>query len=288
MARGRILRELAYEVLGPEKAKLLWSRIDLIGDIALIKKPFMHDEISVEELKLLATRLLESLKSIRSVWLVVSPVEGPYKTRRLLHLAGEERTTTLYKEHGCVFKVDISKVFITPRLSYEHLRVSRMVRVGERVLNMFAGVGTFSIIIARHSRPSKVYSIDINEDAYSLMVENISLNRVSGIVEPYLGDAARVVEERLRGSSNRVLMPLPDLALDYLKHALNALINGRGWIHVYLHVRTPDPLIEAQRIVASQLDRLSWKPLTMKSRVVRSVGPRLSQVVVDAYVTKAS
>lgn len=283
MARGRILRRIALEVLGPERAKLVWSRIDVIGDIALLKKP-LNNSIGEEELRVVAERLLKEVSSIRSVWLAVTPVEGPYKTRRLVHLAGEKRTTTIYREHGCSFKVDVSKVFMTPRLSYERLRIARMVREGERVLNMFAGVGTFSIIIAKLSKPFRVYSIDINEHAYRLMVDNIRLNKVEGVIEPYLGDAARVVEERLIGSSTRVLMPLPDLALEYVEYALKALAGGRGWIHVYLHLNSDDPTSRAEEMVRERVSEYSWNIISSQSRIVRSVGPRLYQVVVDALV----
>ncbi|MCE4611407.1 MAG: class I SAM-dependent methyltransferase family protein [Desulfurococcales archaeon] len=287
---GRLIRELARDVLGEKKSELVWKRVDIIGDIAVIKMP-IHGMVSVEELRLVAERLVERLPYVKSVWLQTGAVGGVYRVRGgLVHLAGERRTVTIYREHGCKFKVDISKVFVTPRLSYEHMRVARLVRPGERILNMFAGVGIFSIVIARHSKPSKIFSIDINPEAYKLMVENVKLNRVEGVVEPILGDAAKVVEERLKESSDRVLMPLPALALDYLPHALKALREGKGWIHVYLHIKhskDKSHLKEAVKHVESRVEREGWKLMQAKPRAVRSVGPRMMQVVVDAEVAKA-
>ncbi len=206
--------------------------------------------------------------------------------RRLTYLAGEPRTETVYREHGCSFKVDVARDFITPRLSYEHIRVARLVRPGEVVVNMFAGVGTFSIIIARHSGARLVHSIDVNPDAYAHMVENIRMNRVEDRVVPHLGDAARVISEKLVGVADRVLMPLPDLAIPYLRYALLAL-RGRGTVHVYVHVhasRGEDPIEKALRDVDEGIRRLgaSWSPGS--ARVVRMVGPRFYQVVVDADV----
>ncbi|WP_148706370.1 class I SAM-dependent methyltransferase [Aeropyrum camini] len=283
-----LLKHIAEEVLGRDKAVLLWKRIDVIGDIAVIKKP-MHGEVSIEDLRLVAGELLKRLPHVRSVWLALGPVGGVYKVRQnLVHLAGERRTSTVYREHGAVFLVDISKVFITPRLSYEHLRVARLVKPGETVVNMFAGVGIFSIIIALKSRPSKVYSIDINPEAHRLMVENIRLNRVERVVEPLLGDSARVVSESLRGVADRILMPLPDLALDYIKYALEAL-GGRGWLHVYLHVdyeKGKGHLRRACELVKSRVEERGWRLIKSNARVVRSVGPKLLQVVVDAEVER--
>jgi len=284
---SKLLREIARQVLGPEKARQVWSRIEIIGDIAVIKKPLTHDYVTLEDLRRLAQAIMDRLPYVRSVWAVTSPTGGSYKTRGLVHLAGERRTETLYKEHGCRFLVDIAKVFITPRLSYEHLRIARLVRPGEVVVNMFAGAGLFSIIAACHSSPRKVYSIDINPEAFKYMKKNVELNKVESIVEPILGDAARVVEERLKGTSDRVLMPLPELALEYLPYGVMAL-RGRGTIHVYLHVDVPrkgDPLAESERLVARRLEEIGVpRYRLLGSRRVRGVGPRRLQTVVDVEV----
>lgn len=160
-------------------------------------------------------------------------------------------------------------------------------REGEVIVNMFAGVGIFSIVIARHSKPRTVHSIDLNPDAYNLMVENIALNKVEGIVIPYLGDAARVVEEKLVGVADRVLMPLPDLALEYAPQALLALRGPRGFIHFYLHLKQDKEkrfLREAIRMVEAKVAGEGWNLVGASARVVRKVGPGMAQVVVDAEV----
>ncbi len=280
----RLLRRIAARVLGPEKAGRVWSRLDIVGDIAVVKAA--PGSLSVEELRMIAEELLRELPYVRSVWLAASPVRGSHKVRRLVHLAGEERTETVYVEHGCRFKVDIARVFVTPRLNYEHARVAGLVRPGEVVVNMFAGAGLFSVIIACKARPRRVYSIDINPAAYEYMKVNARLNRVEDVVVPILGDAAEVVSSRLRGVADRVLMPLPDLALEYLPHAVGAL-RGRGVIHVYLHVRAPkgsDPLALSTGMVSSRLDHLGVLYRIAGVRRVRPVGPRTLQTVVDVVV----
>ena len=289
MSGEPLLRRIARRALGEEKAARIWKRLDIVGDIAILRIP-LDNSLSIEEAKLLASELLKELRYVKSVWAIASPTEGPYRLRRLVHLAGEKRTITIYREHGCKFKVDVAEVFITPRLNYEHRRIAGLVRPGEVIVNMFAGAGLFSIVAACHARPARVYSIDINPRAYELMVENVRLNRVEGVVEPILGDAASVVAEKLRGVADRVLMPLPELALDYLYYAVEAL-RDRGYIHVYLHVSEPkglDPLLLASSIAR---DRALSHPRVRDVRVeaarrVRSVGPRRVQVVVDLWVER--
>ncbi len=152
---------------------------------------------------------------------------------------------------------------------------------------MFAGVGTFSIIVAKHSRARLVHSIDLNPDAYKHMVENIGLNKVEDRVVPYLGDAAQVVSERLTSVADRVLMPLPDLSIPYLRYALAAL-RGRGTVHLYLHVHAAkgeDPIWKAAREADGGFRGLGASWSLAGARVVRMVGPRFYQVVVDAEVS---
>ncbi len=279
-ARGlKILRRIAEEVLGPEKARIIWARIDLIGDIAVIKKPITYD-IPLEDLRRVAEELVTRIPYIKSVWLAATPVSGEYKLRSLIHLAGEERSTTIYKEHGCRFLVDVARVFITPRLSYEHLRIARQVKAGETIVNMFAGAGLFSIVIACKARPQKVYSIDLNRYAYELMKKNVELNKVEDIVVPIHGDAAKIVEERLQGIADRVLMPLPDLAIKYLPYALKAL-KDKGTIHVYLHVHAPRGVNPVGKAWERVKENLAVDAKLLYGRIVRPVGPRRYQVVLD-------
>lgn len=287
----RLLKRIALEVLGPEKGGLVWSRMDIVGDILIIRSPRVmgaDDPLQVDDYRKLAEEVMARLPYIRSVWLAVSPTHGSERLHKLVHLAGEKRTVTIYKEHGCRFKVDVAEVFVTPRLNYEHIRVARLVGEGERVVNMFAGAGIFSIIIACKARPKVVHSIDINPRAYELILENARLNKVEGIVKAYLGDAAQIVESELVGTADRVLMPLPALALEYLPHALRAL-EGSGWVHVYLHVRAPrgvDPVARAVDAVSARLRGLGARYRIAGGRIVRPVGPRLYQVVVDVEVER--
>ena len=284
MGRGKLLRKIASRVLGDDVARKIWGRLEVIGDIAVIRK---SPDLDVEVYKPLAEALLKELPYVRSVWLAITPVRGVHRVREYVHLAGEKRSTTLYREHGCLFKVDITKVYISPALNYEHIRIAKLVRDGEFIINMFAGVGLFSIIIAKHAKPSKVISIDINPDAYRLMIENVKLNQVEDVVEPVLGDAGEVVL-RYEGMADRILMPLPELAYKYFPKALKAL-KIQGYIHVYEFVSTEEEdeaLSIAEDMYVKYSQRLGVSCKVEFSRIVRSVGPRYYQVVLDIYCSK--
>lgn len=284
----RLLREIARDVLGEDIARKIWKRLEIIGDIAIIRKPLDVD-IDIGLYVRLGHEIMKRLPYIKSVWLAVSPVVGIYRIREFVHLAGEPRSETVYKEHGCSFKLDFRKVYVSPALNYEHMRVAKAVRPGEEVLNMFAGAGLFSIIIARHSRARRVISVDINPDAYKYMVENIRLNKVEDIVTPVLGDA-RQVARSYTNSFDRVLMPLPELAYEYFEDAVTSLKN-RGVIHVYDFASSKSREEALEHVKAKYLnkcDSIGVRAEVITSRVVRSVGPRYYQVVLDLHVVKSS
>ncbi len=282
-----LLRRIAEEVLGSEYANRIWKRIELIGDIAIIRKPFNLD---VDSLRPLAEKILETVPHVKSVWCAVGEVIGEYRIREYVHLAGEKRSETIYKELGCLFKLDITRVYISPRLNYEHRRIMMQVSEGEVIVNMFAGVGLFSIIIAKHRKPRTVYSIDINPEAYRYMVENIKLNKVEDKVIPLLGDAAKVIKTRLIGVADRVLMPLPGLSYEYLEYAILSLKPGfPRYIHVYdftTALKGEDPIFKVEKKFAEKLGKLSIEYEIVFKRVVRTVGPRKYQIVLDIVIKR--
>ena len=283
-----LLRRIAMEVLGPADASRIWKRVEIIGDIAIIRRPFNYP---IEKLKVLAENLIKYLPYVKSIWLATSEVKGEYRLRDFIHLAGEPRSTTMYKEHGCAFKVDIKSVYVSPRLGYEHIRIAKQVKSGEIVINMFAGAGLFSILIAKYSKPKKVISIDINPKAIELMRENAKINNVEDVVEIIQGDAGKVIENYYC-LANRVLMPLPELCYKYLPKAIKALKPHRGYIHVYDFISNVNKRLKAiQKAKDKYEKRLSSidgvKDFSIVfARVVRSAGPKKYQVALDIEIGK--
>jgi tRNA (guanine37-N1)-methyltransferase len=152
------------------------------------------------------------------------PVSGEFRLREFVHLAGEERTFTVHRENGCAFEVDLAKAYFSPRLSGERSRVVSLVREGERVLDMFSGVGPFAIQVAKH-RKVPVTAVELNPDAYRFLVRNVALNRVDRLVEPINEDARKVASSRPK-AYDRVIMNHPSASLDFLREALIAAREG--------------------------------------------------------------
>ncbi len=226
-------------------------------------------------------------REVKAVWRQTSSVSGDYRLRKLKFLSGERKTETIHREYGCIFKIDLEKAYFSPRLSYERLRIARLIQPREVVLNMFAGVGCYSICIAKHSKPLKVFSVDINPAAIHLLNENIRLNRVADVVVPIQGDAKQVISTELLNRADRVLMPLPEKAYEYLDSALSALKPKGGWIHYYAfqHAeKSEDPIEKVEVKVSEKLQGLGVSFRVEFGRIVRPIGPRWYQVVLDIHV----
>ena len=249
------------------------SGIDVVGDIAIVK---LRPGSEGKEAQIAASIMAE-MKSVRCVFGQEGGIEGDFRLRKLRHLGGEDRTTTLHKENGLRLRLDVETCYFSPRLSTERLRIASKVSPGEKVLNMFAGVGPFSMLIARKTR---VWSCELNEAAFNFHVENNALNKVEGRIEMVLGDA-RELPRRLEGVGKfeRILMPHPSQSNLFLPAALSMLAPG-GVVHYYRHVTGVDPE-EAEGRLRAELAGISPGLKVSSVRRVRAIGPRYIELVAD-------
>ena len=140
------------------------------------------------------------------------------------------------------------------------------------------------VIIAKHSRPEKIYSIDINPIAVQFLKENARLNRVERQVLPILGDAKETIEERLRRIADRVIMPLPEKAYEYIETALLAIKSRGGVIHYYgfEHSANGESTIEkTKKRVSEKLETLGVNFGLLSNRILRTTGPNWHQIALD-------
>jgi tRNA (guanine37-N1)-methyltransferase len=278
----KMLKELLQERLDSTELEKLSSSFDIIGTIAIIKIP----ESLTSKRKLIADALIEEIRPVKSVFCQVSAIEGDYRLRKLELISGENSPITVYKEHGCTFKVDVINTYFSPRLSTERLRIAKLIEPNEVIVNMFGGVGTFSIIISRYNKSTKVYSIDSNPIATDMCRQNIEINKLTGNVIPVLGDAEQEIHKSLKGIAKRVLMPLPEKARDFVDAAVSSLENGSGIIHYFCHVGADNKKTAIQNGVMDTSESFSKFNHTIRNvRVVREVGPRFYQIVSDVLVT---
>ena len=275
-----MLKKALEDVLTEKETEELFSAFDQVGDIIIVRIP---DSLSSKK-KIIGETLLEQVKTAKSVFYQSSSVEGEFRTRDLEILAGEDKTETEYKEFGCRFIVDVKKAFFSPRLSTERNRIADLVQEGETVVNMFGGVGMFSIIAAKRKKCT-VYNIDINPIAAKLCEKNIELNKLKGKVISINGDATKIIEEQLQDKGDRVLMLLPERSDEFLNSAILTTKNS-GIIHYYSHIHADEKSNAAKLSEKHYFEITPVKSKILDSKIVRAVGPRYYQTVVDVKITK--
>lgn len=295
-----MLKEALKGVLEETELKKVIKSYDVIGDVIIIR---LHPDLKPKR-AIIAGALHNIYPRVKTIAVVplYSLTNELYRTRELEVIWGDENMETIHKENGCIFKVNPELVFFSPRLSYERMRVAMKVLPGETIINMFSGVGCFSIVIAKMQPQTKIYSFDVNLYAYEYMKENVALNKMEGNVIPILGDV-REEQRDLKSEAvdaDRVLMPLPEEAHSFLPAAIRALNldyrGDTGFIHYYDvsagSIKGACDLFtasaqKAKDIVSSAFGGTLSVEIEEK-RVVRSVAPRKYHVVLDLRVVKTS
>jgi len=261
--------------------KYLPSSFDVVGDLCIIK---IHESI-LHHRTGIAKAILDSHSHLKGVFLDTG-VAGPYRVRNIKHIGGETRTRTVHREYGILLNIDISKVYFSPRLAVERNRIAQIVEEEEkveRILDMFSGIGPFSIHIAKSNPCSMVYAIDSNPDAFQLMQENITFNKISNVV-PNLGDAQDVVL-KLGNEINfdRIIMNLPHRSMAFLDSALTVITDGT--IHIYT-IQTRESLKTTQESIHSKAYDHGKTIYDLSTNEIKGYSPTEGFFVHDVTVKK--
>jgi len=244
---------------------------DVIGDIAVIDYS--------KDAQQIAQDILNTRKRIKVVLAATSPVKGDYRLKDFVVMAGENRTTTFHKEFGIILFVDVSKAYFNPRLSTERNRIAGLAKSDEIVIDMFAGVGPFTIMLGK--RVKRVIAMEINPDAFTYLRKNVELNKLKN-VDAFLGDAKKL-SSQFKGVANRIIMNLPHSAFEFLEQAIVMLNERGGTIHFYdikEESCLPQTVGEVQQLI--EKNGRSIENVNVKS--VRSYAPGLSIIVMDITV----
>ena len=274
----RLKDYLAQNIQGVP-VEYLPSHAKLMDRVALVR---LREE--VEDFKREIGDLILRFYNVRAVY-HVRGVEGIERRPRLELIAGEPVHEITHREYGCIFRLDILRLMFCLGNSFERLRLAGLVSDGEIVVDMFAGVGQFTIPITVLANPEKVYAIEINPEAYAYLAENIRLNGVEDRAQPILGDCRRVAEEKLRGIADRVIMGYFWGTIEALGPALGVLKPEGGIIHFHDLARRGgerefvENVLERARRMGYRVELLGW-------RRVKSYSRTRNHVVIDFFATR--
>ena len=245
-----------------------------LGSVVLI------DEDDSDRAKALASAIVESDIPAKTVLNRASKIRGTERVRDWDILAGEE-TEVVHREYGCEFLLDLAAVYFSPRLATERHRVVSQVREGERIFDMFAGVGPFAIPCAKQG--GEVVAVDINETAISYLRENADRNGVADRITAIAADVTEL-EADYEGWADRILMNLPHSADEFLKTAV-ALAGEECVIHYY-DIQHEDDLFGPGERAIRAVAEPAYEVTVETTRTVRSYAPTEYNVVLDVRLMK--
>ncbi len=196
---------------------------DIVGDLIII------NDIDKNEKKV-AKKLLQTHRNVKVILKKKKKNSGKYRLPKLKIIAGERRKETAHKENNVRLKLNPEKVYFSSRMATERKRIFLQVKDGESILVMFSGVAPYPCVIAKNTKAKEIYGIEINPIAHKYALENLKLNKIKN-VKLFLGDVRKIIP-KLKKKFDRVLMPLPKGAENYLDLALKT-VKKKGIIHFY-------------------------------------------------------
>jgi tRNA wybutosine-synthesizing protein 2 len=248
----------------------------IVGDIAMMK---FRTSSQAKKVKI-AQAVLSLLPYVKTVC-EIKEVKGEFREPEVKVIAGSS-TTTVHKENEILYKLDVSKVMFSKGNLSERKRLLGQIKEGETVIDMFAGIGYFSLPIAKFTKAKQIFSIEKNPAAYNFLTDNIALNKINNIIA-IQGDC-KMAAKTLPVKADRVIMGYFTGTEEFLPAAF-FLAKQSGIIHfhnIYFEKDLWSKPKEQIDIVSKAMKR-DYRIISKKK--VKSVGPRKYHIVIDFKVS---
>lgn len=254
---------------------------NILGNVAVVN---FSDNIKASDKKKFAAEIMKSNKSIKTVLEKSGKFSGRLRKMETKHLAGEKNKEVLYRENNCSFRFNIDRTYFSPRLSNERKEISSLIKKDSEVLVMFAGVAPFSIVIAKNSKPKKVYSNEINREANKYAEMNAELNGVKNKIEFVNGDIKRIAL-KLKSQNKKfdyIVMPRPNLKESFLEQAF--MLSKKGTKIYYYDFCKVDEMGLIVEKIKQEAKKFRKKIKILKVKAAGETAPYKIRVRVDFEV----
>jgi len=253
-------------------------KFDQIGSICLLR---LDSEMTTKEFRERTGDLI--IKNHPKIITAVNKLDNTRGIERIYpieHLSGVKNYKSWHQEYGVYIKVDLEKAYFNPRLAEEHRRVSLEIKKGERVLDLFTGVGPFALHCAR-AVDCQVYAVDINPDAITCLKESIQRNKLIGEIFPIIGDSSNIF--KVNNSFDSIIINLPGKSVDYLELAVN-LVKKNGVIYFYQFIdKVKSPIQFMESLIEEKLKNTQMYKV-QNIQVGREVSPSRIQMNVRMQI----
>jgi tRNA wybutosine-synthesizing protein 2 len=253
------------------------------GDIVIVDLSKFEEIRKVE----IGEAILKVFPYIKTICSKEGPISGEFREPSIRYVAGDSNTEVVHVESGIKYKFDVTKIMFAKGNVVERVRIPELVRDGEVVVDMFAGIGYFSLGIGKLSNPEKVYSIELNPVSFSYLEENVKLNKIE-CIECVNGDNRLVIDKLVSDGvrADRVVMGYLPPPKEYLPWAFkiikeNGIIHYEDLVNVDMIEGDVDRIVEEVRAVALECGR---DVELISDRKIKSYGPKVGHWVFDLKV----
>ncbi len=278
------IKQLLKEKLElPRKEQsLLPSSYQKIGDIVIIntKKTLWKYDKKIGKI------ILENVPNTKTVCRRTDFITGQFRQPNIKVIAGDKNTETTHKEHGIEYKLDVAKVMFSKGNLNERQRLIDQVSESETIVDMFAGIGYFSLGLARFSKAKKIYAIEFNPESYHYLWENIKLNQVRGKIIPMFGDCREECESlsKMGRIADRVLMGLLPSPKEYLDSAMK-IVKKDGMIHYHSTLGEEEKPEKLLFEINDSAMKYGLEAELISHKEVKSYAPKVNHVVLDVKIS---
>jgi len=258
------------------------SGFQKIGDIIVLNL----DESLLNYKKEIGEAVLE-LFGVRSVCNKFGEITGKFREPQIEVLAGDENTVTTHVEHGCKYRFDVRKVMFAKGNVSERVRIAGQVKDDEIIVDMFAGLGYFTIPIGKLSKAEKIYSIELNPISFDFFKENLKINHIHN-VEAINGDNREIVDKLVNEGvkADRVLMGYLPPPKEFLPWAFkiikkNGILHYEDFVVVGKEKEDIGRVLEDVRKIGKEF---GFDVELLLAKKVKSYGPKIDHYVFDFMI----
>ena len=245
---------------------------EYVGDIVIVRMDPRCDPY-----KDLIGRTYAEVLGAKTVCADIRGVSGEFRQPSMEIIYGTE-TESVRLENGIRYGFDVTKVMFASGNTDERMRMRQTDCSGETVVDMFAGIGYFTLPLAKYSGARRVFACEKNPESYRFLCRNIVDNELQDIVIPILSDNRNLLGKHF---ADRILMGYVQTTSDFVPKALSMIRPG-GMIHYHDTFYVNEYEDRIREIFDSNCGRDGYE--IVRIHEVKSYAPSVSHYVADIRI----
>ena len=280
----KVLRETG---LGHEECIALLNRLprkwERFSNVVLLPNLAFQEEWDLHVSEEIWRAVAEALKTERVARL--GEISGEMRESSVEMLLGED-DWVVRRESGVDYGYNLTQCMFSAGNVNERRRMGEMVGVGEVVVDLYAGIGYYSLPMLVHSQVGHVHCCEWNPNAVRALESNLDINGVAERCTIHFGDN-QATAVHLEGVADRVVLGLLPSSEGGYALAMAALRPAGGVLHVHGVAAAGNHAAWAADVAGSLLEMGGKFSIHAAEPLrVKSYAPHWDHVVLDVTVSR--